>query len=286
MLCRNRFGADEKRTGWSDRREEDRMATNNTNRGGDATTERTATRDTAQTAASTATSARVKGTGPTPRTAGGAGSTPPHVQPRRAERRPDMIRQRREARRQAYERQRRQWLLTRIGLIAFAVVVVVGVGYGVFRLVQDRAVNVVPEGTMNFSYQGNQHDTNPVQYTEVPPVGGVHDPVPQNCGYYDQPVRSENAVHSLEHGAVWITYQPELPQEQIDKLRAIADDESEILVSPFPGLPAPVVASSWNHQLQLESADDERLQQFIRRFRNSTDAPEPGAGCTGTGTPM
>jgi hypothetical protein len=47
----------------------------------------------------------------------------------------------------------------------------------------------------------------------IPPAGGPHNPSWQNCGFYDELVRDENAVHSLEHGAVWITYQPDLPQQ-------------------------------------------------------------------------
>ena len=40
----------------------------------------------------------------------------------------------------------------------------------------------------------------------IPPVGGAHDPEWLECGAYDAPVRDENAVHDLEHGTVWITY--------------------------------------------------------------------------------
>ncbi len=58
---------------------------------------------------------------------------------------------------------------------------------------------------------GAQHLEEPVTYTENPPVGGVHNPVWQNCGYYAAPIPNETAVHSLEHGAIWITYQPDLP---------------------------------------------------------------------------
>ena len=211
----------------------------------------------------------------------------PHVQPRRAARRPEMIRQQREARRQAYEKRRRQWLLTRIGLAAFGVVVVAGIGLAVYSYVQDRRENRVPEGTQNFAYAGGDHVDGTVDYAEVPPVGGPHNDVWQNCGFYDAPIASENAVHSLEHGAVWITYRPDLPPDQVDMLRERADDQSFILVSPFPDLPAPVVASSWNHQLQLEGADDERLGQFIRRFRRGPDTPEPNATCSGgTGAPV
>lgn len=214
-------------------------------------------------------------------------ATATHVQPRRAERRPDMIKRRREERFKAYEKQRRTWLMTRIGLIAFAVLVVGSIGFAVFNTVQDRVNNRVPEGTRNFEYAGGDHAAQgeTINYTaEFPPAGGMHDPQWQTCGYYSTPIRSENAVHSMEHGAVWITYRPDLPQDQIDELRDRADD-NYILVSPLPNNPTPVVATSWNHQVQLDSVGDERLDQFIRRFKEGPDTPELGASCTGIGTP-
>ena len=218
----------------------------------------------------------------------GSGATPDptsHVQPRRAERRSkELFRERREERLQAYERRRRQWLYVKIGLIAFAAVVVIGTGYVVWRIVQDQQLNVVPDGTLNFSYQGGEHiqpgEPPTVAYAETPPVGGRHDPNWQNCGFYPQPIRSENAVHSLEHGAVWITYQPNLPADQIEILRQQAAP-GYVVISPFEGLPTPVVVSAWNHQLQLDNASDPRLDQFVRKFRLSTDAPERGALCSG-----
>lgn len=218
------------------------------------------------------------------------GSTTTHVPPPRAERRPEMIRQQREERRQAYEKRQRQWLFTRIGLGAVGALVVVGIGLWVFSYVRDQQTNQRPEETIDYPYAGSDHTASleeTVAYTETPPVGGRHAPAPywQNCGYYDTPVRNESAVHSLEHGAVWITYDPSLPQEEIDTLRDKAE-QTYVLVSPFPGLPAPVVASSWGHQLQLEGADDEKLDQFIRFFRQGPDTPEPGASCSnGVGTP-
>jgi hypothetical protein len=120
-----------------------------------------------------------------------------------------------------------------------------------------------------------------VAYAEHPPVGGVHNPVWQDCGFYAEPVANENAVHSLEHGAVWITYAPDLPQDQVATLRELAERQSHILVSPMEDLPSPMVASAWNRQLALDGADDPRLEEFIRAFRLSPQAPEPGAACTG-----
>jgi hypothetical protein len=128
-----------------------------------------------------------------------------------------------------------------------------------------------------------RHTSGDVDYKQSPPVGGPHNPVWQNCGFYDNPVRDENAVHSLEHGAVWITYSPSLPQNQVDELRDIAESQSYILVSPYPDLPdnTPVVASAWGKQVGLDGADDPDLESFIRAYRQGPQTPEPGALCDG-----
>jgi hypothetical protein len=54
-----------------------------------------------------------------------------------------------------------------------------------------------------------------------------------------------------------------------------------MVLSPYPGLPAPVVASAWGKQLKLTGADDPRLAAFIREYRQGPQTPEPGAACTG-----
>jgi hypothetical protein len=125
------------------------------------------------------------------------------------------------------------------------------------------------------------HTSTNVDYEQNPPAGGAHDPVWQNCGYYDKPVRDENAVHSLEHGAVWITYSPDLPQDQVTELQNIAQSQSYILASPYPGLESPVVASAWGKQVALDGADDPDLESFIKAYRIGPQTPEPGAVCTG-----
>jgi hypothetical protein len=124
------------------------------------------------------------------------------------------------------------------------------------------------------------HVTDTVDYPDVPPVGGNHSPVWQNCGFYATPVSSENAVHSLEHGAVWITFRPDLPAPQIDRLRELAG-QAHVLVSPFDGLPSPVVASAWGRQLRLPSVEDSRLSAFLAAYREGPQAPESGGPCTG-----
>jgi putative peptide zinc metalloprotease protein len=143
-----------------------------------------------------------------------------------------------------------------------------------------------PLGVQTFEVSGRQHVKGPVVYPQQPPVGGNHAAVWQNCGFYTTPIANENAVHSLEHGAVWVTYRPTLASRQIEVLRELAHGQRYVLVSPFAKLPAEVVASAWGRQLRLGSAYDERLRGFIRRFQLDEATPERGGPCTGgTGTP-
>ncbi|WP_372594593.1 DUF3105 domain-containing protein [Actinotalea sp.] len=117
--------------------------------------------------------------------------------------------------------------------------------------------------------------------TVLPPVGGDHDPVPQNCGVYAEPVATANAVHSLEHGAVWITYRPDLAQAQVDVLTELARGEGYVLLSPFPDLAAPVVLTAWGVQLQVDDAADPRVEPFLVKYVQGEQTPEPGAPCSG-----
>ena len=145
----------------------------------------------------------------------------------------------------------------------------------------------------------HDHVPGAVTYSVTPPVGGNHNAAWMNCGIYDQPVPNERAVHNLEHGAVWITYQPSLPQSAVSALRAFVGKQTMVSsgegaasrymdLSPYPGLPSPVVISSWGFQLKVTSPSDPRLQQFVNKFRASQQyTPEYGGACTGgLGTPL
>ena len=127
----------------------------------------------------------------------------------------------------------------------------------------------------------NQHTDGNVDYDQTPPTGGEHNPIWQNSGFYEAPVRDENAVHTLEHGAVWITYSPSLPEDQKDQIRQLVEGQTCMLASPHPDLQSPVVASAWGKQLPLESADSPDLEQFVQAYRQGPQTQEPGATCTG-----
>ncbi len=137
----------------------------------------------------------------------------------------------------------------------------------------------IPEAVETFEVSDRSHVETAVAYPQDPPVGGAHNPVWLNCGFYTDPVPNENAVHALEHGVVWITYQEGLGGDDLDTLRALAN-ESEVIVSPYPGLDSPVVASAWGAQMRFDSAADPDLLNFVATLRN-TLAPEAGASCLG-----
>lgn len=197
----------------------------------------------------------------------------------RRERRQREIQERRAGRRDIGDKQVRQRKLTRYALMAGGVVLALGAIYFVYSIYDDWESRRPPADVMEFSGLTNLHTSDPVSYEQTPPVGGDHSPVWQNCGYYSVPVNNENAVHSLEHGAVWITYQPGLAQSEVDILRDKAN-QSYVLVSPYPeDMPSSIVASAWGHQMQFESADDPELSRFISAYRQGPQTPEPGAIC-------
>jgi hypothetical protein len=123
------------------------------------------------------------------------------------------------------------------------------------------------------------HVEGTVDYPQSPPVGGPHDPVWLNCGVYDRPVRVENAVHTLEHGALWITYQPSLSADEIDSLADKLPEKG--LLSPYDDQDAPVVVTVWGAQLALDGPDDSRLDLFIDEYSDGHTSPERDVTCQG-----
>lgn len=139
------------------------------------------------------------------------------------------------------------------------------------------------EGLQTYSDLSVDHVEGPVVYEQSPPVGGDHAPPPLwlNCGIYTEPVPNENAVHSLEHGAVWVTYDAEeITGDELATLQGAVPDTYSI-VSPYPDLQAPVVLSAWGAQLELDSVNDPRIQPFVDKFWQGPTTPERGAACNG-----
>ena len=126
------------------------------------------------------------------------------------------------------------------------------------------------------------HIDDDLDYDRPAPSGGDHPHAPfwLNCGVYDGAVPDELAVHSLEHGAVWIALGPGSTDD--DRAAAIELREevsAKVIVSDVPDLPNPVELVAWGFRLPLDTAADDRAAAFVERFVDAPTAPEAGAFC-------
>lgn len=165
--------------------------------------------------------------------------------------------------------------------------IVVAAGLLVWMAIpQEEAEAGVPNGAVEAPTPTRNHVEGEIAYDELVPPGGDHNSIWLNCGVYREPVPEENAVHSLEHGVVWITYQPELDGDSIASLERIGRDRRKVIVSPVPGQGSTIMLTSWGWQLELTDPEDPRIGQYLQEFEGTAHAPEPGAVCTGgVGTP-
>ncbi len=200
------------------------------------------------------------------------------------------------AEQQRKDRRRKLWIFGVVALVCLGLIAAVAVpliGQAERRAearAQDAEIAKLAEGPIegvqDFPGLTANHVTGAVDYPMSPPVGGDHNAVWQNCGIYDGPVANENAVHSLEHGAVWITYSPDLPADQLALLRDKIENQNYGLLTPYEGLESPIVMNAWGSQLALEDAEDPRVDVFLKKYLQGKQTPEPGAACFGgTGTP-
>ncbi len=194
---------------------------------------------------------------------------------------------RREVAARLREERARRGRRTKMGVgVGVSVAVLAVAGGTTAAVLANRSSQVDLSAVKTYQFPSPKHVTGTVAYAQSPPAGGDHDPTWLNCGIYTAAVRNENAVHDLEHGAVWITYRPDLPAAQITALQTVARGQTYVTLSPYKELPGPVVVTAWGKQLILTGAADNRLPAFIAKYKQGPQTPEPGAPCTGgTGTP-
>ncbi|MFD3655359.1 DUF3105 domain-containing protein [Streptomyces sp. NPDC058620] len=127
------------------------------------------------------------------------------------------------------------------------------------------------------------HVAGEVKYAMKPPVGGDHNQAWLNCDgvVYEKAVPDINAVHSLEHGSVWVTYNSKAADADVHKLASRVDSTPFSLMSPYEDQAGAIMLSAWGKQVTVDSADDRRVAQFFAKYVQGPQTPEPGAPCTG-----
>ncbi|MER7486636.1 DUF3105 domain-containing protein [Streptomyces sp. NPDC126497] len=199
-----------------------------------------------------------------------------------------------EMRRAEQARERRNRLL----VIAAGVVVVAGLVAGSVVLVQSQSDDdggaaadsknsgsfvTDADGVRKWQGElGRNHVTKAVDYPVSPPVGGDHNPAWMNCNgdVYTDEINDTNAVHSLEHGAVWVTYNASAGKADVDALAAKVKKTPYTLMSPVDDQKDPIVLSAWGHQRTVTGAEDPNVDAFFEKFVQGEQTPEPGAACT------
>ncbi|MBA4864754.1 DUF3105 domain-containing protein [Streptomyces sp. PSKA54] len=200
-----------------------------------------------------------------------------------------------EMRRTERARERRNRALT----IAASVVVVAGLVVGGVVLVNSQSEDkgstasdsksvghftTDKDGVKTWSEKLSQnHVATAVDYPMTPPVGGDHNQVWMNCNgdVYTKAVKNENAVHSLEHGAVWVTYNSKASEADVKALEEKVKKTPYTLMSPVEDQQDPIMLSAWGKQRTVTGASDPNLDTFFQTYVQGKQTPEPGAACTG-----
>ncbi len=139
-----------------------------------------------------------------------------------------------------------------------------------------------------------------VSYATTPPTGGDHylQAAAPNKLFYDRDdvIQPERLVHNLEHGYVVVWYDKQASGDDLDTLRKISRNISEITDRRFGGGPKLIVApynrgdfegdnnigmTSWGASQMCKGVSGEAIQGFIGDYRADgpkSKAPEKAAG--------
>ncbi|GAA2243156.1 MULTISPECIES: DUF3105 domain-containing protein [Kitasatospora] len=190
--------------------------------------------------------------------------------------------------RAAEQRRDRRNKFVAIGAASVLVAGMIGVGAWVAldakskQDAKDTAAKAPIPGVKTYDKLSRNHVETKVNYPQTPPVGGDHNPVWANCmgTVYDKPLANENAVHSLEHGAVWVTYNAKATPDDLKTLSAKVKATPYSLMSPYPDEKGTITLTAWGTQLVLDSAKDPRVDEFFTKYVQGPQTQEPGASCS------
>jgi len=111
-----------------------------------------------------------------------------------------------------------------------------------------------------------------VAYNSNPPTSGQHYDTPARPGFRESIIADGNLIHSLEHGLVWVSYNPRIGKES-DKLKKITTPLT--VVTSRIANDTDIAIASWGRldTFNLEDgtidADDfQRISDFVKRYSN------------------
>jgi len=149
--------------------------------------------------------------------------------------------------------------------LAFAAVLLLGLGYGGYWAYGRITARVTWQ---EFPSLGNAHISTPsvphIPYNSDPPTSGPHTSYLAKWGIHDRPVPKEEQVHNLEDGGVIIQYNcPDGCPELVEKLKAVAQRYDRLILAPYPGMDKRIVLTAWRRLDKFDEFDEQRIVRFI-----------------------
>ncbi|MFI1702370.1 DUF3105 domain-containing protein [Streptomyces bobili] len=193
-----------------------------------------------------------------------------------------------EMRRAEQVRERRNRIVT-LAVTTLILIGLVGGGWYLLDIAEqkEQAEAAPVQGEQTWTELSRNHVDARVAYPMSPPAGGNHSQMWVNCDaqVYTKQIPNESAVHALEHGAVWVTYNDKAPTAEVSALSARVTNTAYSFLSPYQDQSSPIALTAWGHQLKVDKASDPRVGEFLDKYVQGRQTPEPGATCTGGITP-
>ena len=151
--------------------------------------------------------------------------------------------------------------------------------FGVYKLAT--TPKIVAPGEV-FPSLGQQHvlpSSPEIMYNSNPPTSGPHYATPAQSGIYDTEFPDRELIHNIEHGHIWISYEPNLPKDEIEQLAVIAKSYgTKIIMASRAKDDSPIVIAAWQHLLKLNTVDEAQIKTFVNALQGHGPEDVPDSG--------
>ncbi|MBI4122797.1 MAG: DUF3105 domain-containing protein [Parcubacteria group bacterium] len=160
------------------------------------------------------------------------------------------------------------WLMLLLGTAVIAT--------GIFFLINNKGKrDNVPDLSRAMPDEGSIHvpEGTDVTYQSNPPTSGNHWPIPLFPKLYDVEKPDEAIIHSLEHGRVWISYKPSIPEETKQGLTKLLRGRSGVILTPRLANDTDIAMAAWGRLDTFNLFADgelsrDRILNFVNRYLN------------------
>lgn len=163
-----------------------------------------------------------------------------------------------------------------IGSTGVLVVILIGIA-GMYAVKEAKNNKPIPVGedvailSSQHIQVGQEHGA----YNSNPPTSGDHYEESIPDGFYDKEMPDEALIHNLEHGYIWISYQPDkISPQDLSSLKEITKPYSKIVITPRSKNDTVLAVAGWGKLEKLEGVDKKKIISFIK-LNKPGKAPEP-----------